>query len=333
TDNWLGLINRLVSVSSKNDTFATEMGFGLEVIDLDTNPGTTNDQVFVAASTSSMKGFFIDKHPDPNAQTLSASVSVTTKCATPGNPNDQDGIYGSVRFGFVDISTNNGSFGTVAYNGTTAAPLSVGLSLQNQTTGATRFYLSDLFNGTSSVNIGNIIDGPNFGGSLLARLDQISVGGLGFNFPLGPNPQISAWIPDVNHLTYNANPYDAATNNQGIFLTYPTLGSLQDFTRLSFTQIIHALDSIADTLSQLSAFSFLDEPLPFVNLSVNDMIDYATKFADLIDGASNSGSQSTLQATITELEHQIEVLFDLDPSILKISLDDGGLSGLSGSTS
>ena len=34
-----------------------------------------------------------------------------------------------------------------------------------------------------------------------------------------------------------------------------------------------------------------------------------------------------------ELEHQIEVLFDLDPNILTISLDDGGLSGLTGTTS
>ena len=41
TDNWLGLINRLVSVSLKNDTFATEMGFGNEVVDLDNDPMTS----------------------------------------------------------------------------------------------------------------------------------------------------------------------------------------------------------------------------------------------------------------------------------------------------
>lgn len=329
TDNWLGLINRLVTVSLKNNPFATEMGFGNEVVDLDGSSVTTDDQLFVAASNSTMKGFFIDKHPDVGAQTLSASVSVTTKFNTPGNPNDQDGIYGSVRFGFVEITTNNGSFGTLAYNGTTANPLTVGISLEDRTTGETRFYLSDLFSGTASANLANMIGDPAFGGSLLARLDQISVGGLGFNFPLGPNPQISAWIPDINDLDYNPDPYNGS--NTGIFLTYPTLGSLQDFTSLSFTKIIHALDAIADQLSQLSAFSFLDEPLPFVNLSVNDMIDYAQKFADLIDGAAAGGSQSSLQDTITEIEQQIEELFDLNPDILTLSLDDGGLSGLSGS--
>lgn len=330
TDNWLGLINRLVTVSLKNDTFATEMGFGHEVVDLDGNSATTDDQLYVSVSTSTMKGLFLDKAPGHDRIEMSGSVAITTKFNTPGNPNDPDGIRGTVRFGFVEISTNNGSFGTVAYNGTTANPLTVALGLQNQTTGATRFYLSDLFNGTSSNNIGNMVVGPTFGGSLLARLDQITVGGLGFNFPLGANPQLSAWIPDINHLNYNANPYDALTNKEGIFLTYPSLDGLQNFTSISFTQIIQALKVIADQLSQLSAFSFLDEPLPFVNLSVNDMINYAQKFADLIDGAAAGGSQSSLQATIAELEAQIEALFNLNPNILNISLDDGGLSGLSG---
>ena len=169
--------------------------------------------------------------------------------------------------------------------------------------------------------------------SVLARLDNITVGGLGFNLPLGANPRVEVWIPDVTHLTFNASPYNAATNHQGIFLTYPNLDSLLNFTSLNFTKIIKALKTIADNLSQLSAFSFLDQKLPFVNISVNDMINYATKFADLIDAASGAGSQSTLQNTIKELEHQIELLFDLDPSILTVSLDDGGISGLSGRAS
>lgn len=333
TDSWLGLINRLVAVSLKNDTFATEMGFGIQVVDLDGSAATTNDQLFISSSSSTIKGLFIDKAPGYDRIEMNAAVAITTKFNTPGNPNDPDGIQGTLRFGFVEISTNNGSFGTVAYDGTTPNPLSVALGIQNQTTGATRFYLSELFNGTSSNNIGNMLVGPTFSGSLLARLDQITVGGLGFNFPLGANPRISAWIPDINHLSYNASPYDPSTNNQGIFLTYPSLDALQNFTSFGFTQIIQALNIIADNLSQLSAFSFLDEPLPFVNLSVNDMIDYAQKFADLIDGAQNAGSQTSLQATIAELQHQIEVLFNLSPNILSISLDDGGLSGLTGVTS
>ncbi len=309
TDNWLGLINRIVITAYKLDPFATELGFGNEVVDLDNNAATLTDQLAISASNSTMKGLFLDNIA------LTGSLTVTTP--TP--------ISGTVKFGFVEISTTGGSFGTLAYDGVTPAPLTIGLSLQDHTTGETRLYLKDLFNGTSTAStIANMVTGPTFGGSLLARLDNISVGGLGFSFPLGSNPEISVWIPDINHLNYNANPYNAVSNNQGIFLTYPNLGNLQNFTNLNFTKIIKALKVVADNLSQLSAFSFLDEKLPFINVSVNDMIDYASKFADLLDAASAGGSQSSLQKTLAEIEHQIEVLFDLDPSILTVSIDENG---------
>ncbi len=310
----LGIINRITIISPKDDTFATEMGIGSGVEDLDGNDATTQDQIFVSIGTSPKKGLFLD-----DAQ-LTGSVSVTTTAA---------GIDGTLRFGFVEISTTDGVFGTLAYDGTTPAPITATVRLEDQTSGETRFYISDLMNGTSSNNIGNLVPAFEFGGSFLAKLDNIAVGGLGFSFPLGSNPEVSVWIPDITKLTYNANPYDATTNNEGIFLTYPNLGSLQNFTSLNFTQIIKALDAIADNLSQLAAFSFLDEPLPFVNISVNDMLDYASKFAELIDGASSGGTQSSLQDTLTELEHQIEVLFNLDPNILTVSLDENGVSAAS----
>src|SRR6185436_433556 len=89
TDNWLGLINRIVITSHKLDTFATELGFGNEVVDVDNNPGTTYDQLAVSASNSTMKGLFLDD------VALRGSLLVTTP--TP--------ISGSLKFGFVEIST------------------------------------------------------------------------------------------------------------------------------------------------------------------------------------------------------------------------------------
>ncbi|HEY9171448.1 MAG TPA: Calx-beta domain-containing protein [Verrucomicrobiae bacterium] len=307
----LGIINRITIVSPKDDTFATEMGIGVEVQDLDGNTSTTHDQIFVSSARSALKGLFIE-----NAQ-LTGSVSVNTTAT---------GIAGTVRFGFVELSTSNGAFGTLAYDGVTPAPVTATLRLENQTTGERRFYINELLNGTSSNNIGNIVPAFNFSGSFLARLNNITVGGLGFSIPLGSNPQVSVWIPDLTKLTYNENPYDPVTNKEGIFLTYPNLGSLTNFTSLNFTAIIRALDTIADNLSQLSAFSFLDEPLPFVNLSVNDMLDYASKFAELIDGAASGGSQSSLQSTLAELKRQVDVLFHLNPNVLNITLDENGVS-------
>lgn len=318
-DTQLGVVNRIIIVSPKDDTFATEMGLGTEVLDLDGNTGTTHDQIFISLATPSIKGLFIDGTTPGTGPALSAELTVSTTAG---------GIDGTLGFGFVEVTTTDGVFGTKNYEGTADAPITATLSLRNETTGETRFYINELMNGTSSNNISNLVPDFDFGGSFLARLDNIAVGGLGFSFPLGSNPEVAVWIPDITELTYNANPYDPATNNQGIFLTYPDLGSLQNFTSLSFTQIIKALNLIADNLSQLSAFSFLDEPLPFINVSVNDMIDYATKFADLIDAAAAGGSQSSLQDTLTELEDAIEELFNLDPSILMVSLDENGMPGV-----
>lgn len=314
----LGLINRIVIITPKDDPFGTELGLGAEVLDLDGNNLTTTDQIMVSVATSQIRGLFIE------LPQLEAELSITTDTAAP----DPNGIDGSLRFGFVEVQTRDGVFGTYTQDGVTVAPIKVTLQLEDQTTGSTRFYIADLMNGTSSNNISNLVPDFDFSGSLLARLDNIEVTGLGFSLPLGNNPEISVFIPDITELDFNPNPYNAATNNQGIFLTYPDLGSLQNFTSLSFTQIIKALQAIADNLSQLSAFGFLDEKLPFVNMSVNDMLDYASQFAELIDSAAAGGLQSSLQDTITVLEDKIEELFDLDPNILRVSFDENGVPGV-----
>ncbi|MCX8108130.1 MAG: hypothetical protein N3G20_04930, partial [Verrucomicrobiae bacterium] len=218
--NQLGIVNRIIAVSPKNDPFATEMGFGSEVVDLNpaNDPANESDHVFVSIATSPMKGLFIE-----NAR-LTGSVSVKTTAA---------GVAGSLRLGFVEITTSGGAFGTLAYDGVTPAPIKATLVIENRNTGEKRFYISELFNNTSSNNISNLAPDFEFQGSLLVRLANISVGGLGFAFPLGSNPEISVWIPDITRLDYNPNPYDPITNNRGIFVTYPNLGILENFSSLN----------------------------------------------------------------------------------------------------
>jgi hypothetical protein len=141
-DTQLGVINRITILTPKNDPFATELGIGAEVLDLDEDTNTTHDQVFVSTAKSAIKGLFVD-----DVQ-LTGSVAVNTIGA---------GIQGTLRFGFVEIRTSGGAFGTLAYDGTTQAPISATLRLEDQTTGETRFYVSELLNGTSSNNIGNLV--------------------------------------------------------------------------------------------------------------------------------------------------------------------------------
>jgi Ca2+-binding RTX toxin-like protein len=305
TDTWLDVINRLVVTTGMTDPFATELGFANETMHVG---GTT--YVYVSGGVSTPKGLFVE-----NAN-LSGSVTVATP--TP--------ISGSVKFGFVELTTAGGVLGTLGYDGVTPAPLTASLALRNPTTGDSRLYLSDLMGGTSSDALSAMVPTPSFAGSILAKLDNLSVGGLGFSFPLGANPELSAWIPDINDLSYNSQPYNGS--NTGIFLTYPDLGSLESFTNLSFTQIVRALNAVADNLATLSAFSFLDEPMPFINMSVNDLLDHAQRLAELFDAVAGNGSAESLQEAIDRLETEIERVFDLDPSVLTVWIDDGGLTGL-----
>lgn len=303
-DSHLNLIRKLTVRAQSGDPFATELGFGAEVTDLDGNSATTNDQYYLTSSTSPMKGLFVED------VSLSGSVSLNT--TTP--------ISGSLNFGFVEISTSGGSVGTVEFDGVTSNPITVGVELQDDDTGADRFYVNELYTNLDVDSILSMVQGPDFGGSFLARLDNIAVNDGLLN--LGSDPEISLWIPDINHLEYNPDPYDGT--NTGLFLTYPDLSNLLNFDEFNFSSLIKALKSVADSLSELSAFSFLDDKLPLIDISVNDILDYAQKFADLVDELSAS-SQSSLQGALSKLEDSIESLFDLDPSILSLVLDDNGL--------
>ena len=308
---YLGIVNEVKLTALSSDPFITELGFSGKVA---VDP-VTHLVTVAAVADSPIKGLFID-----NAQ-LTGSVAVATSAP----------IAGSLEFGFVNVSTSGGVVGTYEADGVTLNPVSLSVSLVNQTTGATRFYLSDLMNGLGAGGLASMIDGPTLTGSFLAQLNNIQATGLGFPIPL-QNPQVTLWIPDITNLAYNSAPYDLNANNEGLFVTFPSLGELENLSDLSFAQIVQALQAVASNLSQLSAFSFLNQPLPFVGLSVDQMVQYAAKFTAFITAATVTGPAS-LQDAIIALQHAIETEFHLDPAVFSITLDDGGLLGLSATTS
>jgi hypothetical protein len=82
---------------------------------------------------------------------LEAELSITTDLAAP----DPNGIDGSLRFGFVEVQSNDGVFGTYAYDGVTLAPITATLQLEDQTTGSTLHHGFD--ERPSSNNISNLV--------------------------------------------------------------------------------------------------------------------------------------------------------------------------------
>ncbi|MEZ5303796.1 MAG: LEPR-XLL domain-containing protein [Verrucomicrobiales bacterium] len=320
---YLGIVNLLAAVANQDDPFSTEMGFGAEIsnalgeVDADDSGEPDNDGAyFRTVSIMGKRGLFIDGLVSGQPAILEASLTIDTP--TP--------IHGELSFGFVEVE------GDLVFRTGDAAgtlnPLSVALTLKNQTTGLTRFYLADLYTGSDSAEITNIINGPTFSGSFYAAIENIQVT-AGIVIPFRGDPKISIWIPDINHLEYNAEPYDPVNNNEGIFLEYPDLDELLSFQGFGFAEIVRALNSIVDTLKELDGFGFLDENLPFIDMSVSDLVDYAAKFAELIDAVA-SGNSGSIQDMLVEMEDQLEALFGIPDDNLHVGLESVATAVLDG---
>lgn len=317
-DLQLGLINQIKIESNINSVFATELGFGDELIDV-IGGANYGDEIYRSVANAGMKGFFFE-----DVQ-LGASLTIST----PGT------ITGTLVFGFLKVSITGGTVQTQnPYTGA-AAPISASLSLADPDTGSTRFYMAELFDVLTDV--GTFIDGPNLTGSLYVGFTGVSATlGSQTVFSAG---EISIWVPVITELDYNPNVYNISDsredNNVGVFLTYPNigLGGGYSFEKISFTDVIQGLEAVVDTLSDFSAFSFLDEKIPFINVSLHDLVDYAGQFADLIEAIGDADSGS-VQDLLEEMESSVESLFHLSPDSFDINLDTNGINyGLGGTVS
>src|SRR5207249_10964861 len=107
---------------------------------------------------------------------------------------------------------------------------------------------------------------------------------------------VRVFIPDLRDLHYNSKEFNITdtdtTNDKGLFVTYPSFGPLPNFNCLSFADLVIALDSISDQLSQFKAFSFLNQPLPLVNVSITQIIDFAADLAKTFQGLANGDSKT-----------------------------------------
>lgn len=286
--NRLGVINLIVVAAKTTNTAATELGIGIDAV----NIGGTN--YLVAAAKSSIKGLFIDNtHFDA---TLTINGTAT----------------GSLRIGFIEVSVQAGT------GFSTTPPVNLKVDIRNGATGQTRFYIPELMQGLASLDdlvVGLAVTG-GFSGQLKLGLNPA----LGIVLPA--NASIGIQIPDITDLTFNPEPF--APGKTGTFLTYTGLNGIENFSDIGFLQILQALRAVVTTLSEIEGFGFLDQEIPFIEISIADMLKWAEKVGEVVDGVAD-GSPASLQKLITLFQTKIEELFHINgrnQQIFKISVED-----------
>ncbi len=312
-DNRVGQVNQIRITVDQYSTFATELGFG----DIIVNTATVDYPYgsYESIGNAPMKGFFLE-----NVE-MSASLDINTPAPY---------IEGNLVFGFLEVLVSHGE----VYTDNPANPddaMMATVGIRDPTTGNQRFYMPALMDVLG--DLGTYVDFSLTGG-IYAGLKNISAEVGGVN--ILNSGEISVWIPDINILTLNENVYDVnnAAANTGTFLTYPDAGLKGGFSfeQITFNDILHGLNAVVDKLSEFSAFSFLDEKIPFIDLSLNDLVDYAVQFGDLVDALAN-GDASNIQEMLEVLEDSIESLFHLDPDDFSITYDTNSINYGSGVSS
>ena len=286
--NRLGLINLIVLAARANNPAATEIGIGTDAVDIG------GQSYLVSSGKSSLKGLFIDN--------AAFDASLTVNGAATGN----------IRIGFLEVAVQAGT----AFS--TTPPIRLQLDIRNGSTGQTRFYIPELMQGLASLDdmVADLTLTGGFNGQLKLGVDPA----LGLVLPASAN--IGIQIPDITDLTFNSEPF--APGKTGIFLTYTGLNGIQNFSDVSFLQILQALRAIVATLSEIEGFGFLDEEIPFIEISIADMLKWAEKVADIVDSVAD-GSPQSLQKMIGIFQEKIEELFHINgrnQNIFKLTVDD-----------
>lgn len=95
----------------------------------------------------------------------------------------------------------------------------------------------------------------------------------------------------------------------------PDLGDLVKFDNLGISQIIDGLIQLSDFLGDFETFGFLSEPLPVINISVNDVLAYADRFDAAVQEAQNNPA-GTLQALKDKLKETLGIPSGTDSEAL-----------------
>jgi len=253
---------------------------------------------------------------DPAVTELGFMAGEVARSAIAGIYLEEAALEGTLTVSATDLeaSARLAIFGIETSGGTATGTATVGFELTNPD-GGSRIDLDELLGDLE--NIDEYLDADfTFEASLDIQLNNLAVQPDIFGSLLPAGAQIRIYIPDLRHVEYNAEPYDEATNAEGLFITYPNLGPLFNFSCLGWLDLVTSLDSLADQLGELKAFSFLDQPIPVINISVSEILDFTADLADTVRGLATGDGE-----TLDQFESDIEDLLGIPDENLEFTVE------------
>jgi Ca2+-binding RTX toxin-like protein len=104
------------------------------------------------------------------------------------------------------------------------------------------------------------------------------------------------------------------------------LGSLVDFSNVGLEQILAALGELAEFLGGLEGFGFLNADIPLVNVSINDVLEFAERFGEAVDDL-----QSNPAGSLQLLEGKLKEALGIAPTsdVIDLELAEGNIFKIS----
>jgi Ca2+-binding RTX toxin-like protein len=296
-DSSTPVVNGVFKVTQINSSLAAA---GLGILGSDSvgeQPGIIEGLTLISLSLS--QRVFLDD----------ASVTAGITLNTPG------GVSATADFGFLGIAINDGS---ANINANVAIDL---LQPNNPTS------LADLYAALTKeeIDLSTLIGTPTINSFANLALQNITVND-NFLGALPAVPSIALSLPDLTDLST-------------LDLQFANFDPLNSFRDLDFSDIVSYFRSTVNFLQELSSDStsgplvLLNEELPLIDRSVNDLLNYADQFAAFVQELESDPAQS-VQAVEVLLEEALGLTPDsplvdlsIDGDALRIDLDF--VSGLS----
>ncbi len=294
---------RLIDTTSGNTVFKVENAFGsnaafdLGILGLDTTD-PAEDPADGQFDSAPLGGVNVLDRLFVQDATAQASFSLST----PG------GISGGAKFGFVGID--------VAGNGSLTGSLSIALKDPGTSPGSNgRITLKELIDNIGA--IGSLIETPQLAGSGLFTLGvslEPAFPSIGTN-----NPTLTITVNDLG------NPFSATPTAPDVDIATAGFDDLANFDDIGFQDIIVALQALADFLGQFEEFGFLNEKIPVIDVSINELLSFSDEFSAALDQVRNNPA-----GTIQFLESKLKEAFNLpaDSTLLKLALVEDGADNI-----